>query len=196
MTLDCLRSLQDRPDEVILVNDGSDYWGDTDYIAELVDKVVVQNNKGFPGAVNAGLEVAKGDILIQANNDIMFTPGWLAALVKPLDMGYDISSIRTTDNTGYEVEDKITEGDKFGSIWAITRQVYETLGGLDERFGQGNFEDLDYRRRALDAGFRIAKNHASVVEHRGRATFDVIDPRHELFGRNRELFRNKHGFVE
>ena len=195
MTLECLVSLQDRPDEVILVDDGSPQVSKIPQgLADIV--IRLPKNKGFAGAVNAGLKVASGDILMQANNDILFTPGWLNAIVKPLQLEYDISSIRTTDSDGWLTEDKITEGDKFGSIWAITREVYQTLGGFDERFGKGFFEDLDYRRRALDAGFRVAKNHAGLVEHRGHATFAIIDPSDQLYERNKDVYRAKHGFIE
>lgn len=181
-------------DDVILVDDGSPYR----YMTEgpNLRTIPLAENHGFPYAVNRGLEAATGDILIISNNDIIFNPGWLTGLLKPLEMGYDVSSIRTTDCDGWITEDKITEGDKFGSLWAMKRKVYDTLGGLDESFGRGTFEDLDYRRRALDAGFKIAKNHGSLVEHLGRVTFDRIDPEHGLFESNKTKFKDKWGFIE
>lgn len=178
MTSDCLESLKyGRPSEVIMVNDGSPLssiwvWGAD-------SQINLRDNHGYATAVNTGLRAAHENVLIVSNNDIIFTPGWLEALLKPLHEGYDISSIVTSDS-GYTTEDKITEGDKFGSLWAMKRKVYDTLGGLDESFGN-YFEDLDYRRRAIIAGFKIGKNHAGLVEHEGKATFKVVDPEDKLY---------------
>lgn len=195
MTQKCIDSLKAYgwPDEQIVVDDGSplsvpDGFGTTAYFK-------LPENKGFPGAVNQGLLAAKQDILIVSNNDIEFAPGWLEAILKPLELGYDISSIVTSDQT-WETWDEITEGDRFGSLWAMKRKVYDTLGGLDERFGKGTFEDTDYYRRALDAGFRVGKNHAGLVEHIGRATFDIVDPTRSNFIKNRKVYRGKWGKVD
>jgi glycosyltransferase involved in cell wall biosynthesis len=199
MTQRCLSSLEyGRPDEIIVVDDGSPY--EFDYKGWMLFQsfrcVIMEENKGYAGAVNAGLHRATGDILIVSNNDIEFVPGWLEAITKPLINGYDIASIRTSDSDGYETENKITEGDKFGSIWAMKRRSYEILGPLPEEFEKGYFEDLSYRRSAIEAGLRIAKNHSAVVEHQGRATFSEVDPGNRLFQENRKRYMDKWGFIE
>lgn len=194
LTEKCLESLKyGRPDEVIVVDDASPIR-----IKPLgVDKHIFRSeNGGFPKCANTGWKVANGDILILSNNDLTYNPGWLEAILKPLKEGYDISSVRMSDSDGYSTEDKITEGDRFGSLWAMKRKVYETLGGFDESFDKGTFEDLDYHKRAEEAGFRIGKNHAVVVEHVGRATMDKIYPDREDFNEGKEHFRKKYGYVD
>jgi GT2 family glycosyltransferase len=159
--------------------------------------IVIDDRGGFATTVNKGLSIADGEILIICNNDIEFVdPHWLHHLIGPLLEGYDICSIRTTDSDGWTTEDRLEEGAKFGSIWAMKRKVYETIGGLDESFGKGYAEDLDYRRRALNAGLRIVKNHAGLVEHHGKATFKVIDPEDDSYHRAMERYREKWGFIE
>ena len=161
-----------------------------------VQIIVIANNEGYATNVNAGLRAATGDYLIVSNNDIEFIqPDWLEHLLNPLKEGYDISSIRTTDADGWETEDIIEENAKFGSLWCMKRAVYETIGGLDESYGKGYFEDLDYQKRATDAGFRVAKNHAGIVEHKGKATFSVVDPDDTAFWEAREKFKRKWGEV-
>lgn len=195
LTKACLESLRyGMPDEVIVVDDGSPI-AIRDY-PSYVTLVSRESNGGFPFAVNDGWAASTGDIIITSNNDIVFTPGWLEAIVLPLEKGYDISSIRTTDNSGYDTEDKITDGDKFGSLWAMRRAAYESIGGFDLRFGKGYFEDTDYRRRAMEAGFRVGKNHNHLVEHVGRATYDAIDPDRELYAKNIRVYAEKHGSVD
>lgn len=190
MTDECLASMDQEPDEIIIVDDGSPIH------AEFANTecVVLDENVGFPGAVNAGLKHAEGDILIISNNDIIFYPNWLTELLLPLQEGFDISSIVTSDQ-GWETKDLISEGDRFGSLWAMKRKVYETLGGFDERFGIGYFEDADYYMQAKKAGFRIGKNWNGLVEHKAKGTFSKVDPDNKQFLKNREIFKDKWGFV-
>lgn len=200
ITQKCLDSLKyGRPDEVIVVDDWSPIPFTSFYFKgkqpDLTVAPAQERNLGYAGAVNAGLKEAKSDVMIVSNNDIVFTPGWLEAILKPLEQGYDIASIRTSDN-GYETEDKITEGDKFGSLWAMRRQVYDTIGGLDESFGKGYFEDLDYQKRAEAAGFKVGKNHAHLVEHVGKATFKTVDADDTAYLTAMEKYRQKYGVVE
>ena len=53
----------------------------------------------------------------------------------------------------------------------IKRAVYEAIGGLDERFGLGLFDDDDLAVRARQAGFELAVAHDLFVHHFGSRTF-------------------------
>ena len=194
LTINCLASLavDTRPDEVIVVDDCSPFMVGLEGVDVYVRREV---NGGFPECSNTGFETANGDILILSNNDITYTPGWYAGILKPFSEGYDISHINVSDSNGRTTRDEITEDDYFGSLWAMTRKVYETIGGFDERFKNGTFEDKDFYVRAKRAGFRIGKNHAAYVEHIGRATMDTLYPNGEDFNDNMERFREKWGYV-
>jgi len=183
MTQRCLESIlvgEHLEVELIVVDDGSPLK------AELGDaiQIVLPENQGYAAAVNAGLDAANGEYLVISNNDIVFIqPDWLEQLLKPLKEGAGISTIRTTEPDGWQTEDKYEENAKFGSLWAMTRATYEALGPLDERFGKGYGEDLDYWHRARNAGIRIVKNHNGLAEHLGKATFKVTDPKDSAFNR-------------
>ena len=168
-----------------------------DCVSGLYDKgevLVIADQQSFAKNVNKGLKIARGDIIVVANNDLKFIdPFWLHHLTDPLK-DYDICSIRTTEE-GWETKDWLEEDAKFGSIWAIRRQVYDKIGGLDESFG--NYaEDLDYRRRALNAGLKIVKNHNGLVEHIGKATFKEVDPDDEQYNVAMQKYLDKWGFIE
>lgn len=194
MTNRCLESMdEDRPDEVIIVDDGSPY----PYVKKIPYKakfITRKDNGGYATAVNDGLKVARGDILILGNNDLTFHEGWLHGLLSVLEEGFDIATCWTSDQN-YEVEPVIKEGGKFGSLFAMKHEVYETVGGFDEQF-RGYFSDLDYRRRALDAGFRIGMNCELVVEHAAKATYKRTDPDDEEYLRSMRLYEAKYGVVE
>lgn len=192
MTANCLYSMgNEKPSEIIVVDDNSP----VEHTFDGVTNIRRSKNGRFPKAVNTGLLEASGDVLIIANNDITFYPGWLKGLLKGLKR-YDIASIRVTDSDGWETEDKYTEGDYFGSLWAMKREVYKTLGGLDDSFSLGSFEDKDYYNRAKEAGFTIGKYHGALVEHIGRATNDIEFPNHEDFVKGKEVYLNKYGRID
>lgn len=160
-----------------------------------IDQTIVVNGDTFAKNVNQGLKAATGDVIIICNNDIEFTQeDWLEQLLKPLNEGFDIASIRTTDGDGWDTVDYISEGDYFGSIWAMKRKVYDTIGGFDDQFD--SFEDKDYYNRAKEAGFRIGKNHAGLVKHIGRATAKIKFPDNEDNTASKQLYYKKYGRVD
>jgi len=193
LTETCLDSLKNgRPDEVIVVDDCSPILVGLQGADEYIRR---EENGGFPKCANTGWSAATGDILILSNNDIEYTKGWLEAILKPLLEGYDISSILVSDGDGTDTKDEIEEDGYFGSLWAQTRKVYEKLGGFDESFDKGTFEDKDYFVRAKRAGFRIGKNHGAYVNHVGRATMDKLYPDRIDFVEGMSKFEKKHGFI-
>ena len=58
-----------------------------------------------------------------------------------------------------------------GFCLLMKRAVYETIGGLDERFGLGFFDDDDLAERARRAGFELAVAYDLFVHHFGSRTF-------------------------
>ena len=60
-----------------------------------------------------------------------------------------------------------------GFCLLVRRDVVERLGGLDEIFGQGNYEDTDYCLRAFLAGYRSVVAQDCFIHHVGSASFDA-----------------------
>jgi hypothetical protein len=58
-----------------------------------------------------------------------------------------------------------------GFCLLMKRAVYDKIGGLDERFGLGPFDDDDLAERARRAGFELAVAHDLYVHHFGSRTF-------------------------
>jgi GT2 family glycosyltransferase len=58
-----------------------------------------------------------------------------------------------------------------GFCLLMKRVVYSRIGGLDERFGLGFFDDDDLAERARRAGFELAVAHDLFVHHFGSRTF-------------------------
>jgi GT2 family glycosyltransferase len=58
-----------------------------------------------------------------------------------------------------------------GFCLLMKRAVYEKIGGLDERFGLGFFDDEDLAERARRTGFELAVARDLFVHHFGSRTF-------------------------
>ena len=58
-----------------------------------------------------------------------------------------------------------------GFCLLMKRAVYDKIGGLDERFGLGFFDDDDLAERTRRAGFELAVAHDLFVHHFGSRTF-------------------------
>jgi GT2 family glycosyltransferase len=202
MTARCLNSVvdstDDEPREVIIVDDGSPIQAEFKDSTDLVQNfrtIRRELNGGYCAAVNMGMFYAKGDVLILGNNDLTFEEGWLEGLLSVLDKGYDLATCWTSDQDNIVLEDKIEDDARFGSLFAMKREVYETVGPFDEQF-RGYFGDTDYRKRVMDNGFKIGKNLNLVVKHKAKATYIHTDPDDFEFRKAARLYEIKWGFSE
>ena len=91
-------------------------------------------------ALNKGIAKAKGDVLILANNDIVFHPGWSVIGDLMLSNGFDSASAlsNSKNHRGMPQEDSIYPGFSIGRIltgWCIfvTKECIKKIGKLDER---------------------------------------------------------------
>jgi len=176
-----------------------------------------ESNRGFAGGNNQGLSIARGDFLVLLNNDTIVTHGWLEHLLEAFDRHPDTGIAGPVSNnvSGPQLVKaaygNLQEMPGFAEAWtrnhrgqslevtravgfclAARREVISAIGGLDERFGSGNFEDDDFCIRARLAGFHIRIAQDAFVHHTGSQTFKgaKIDYRQAML-RNWDLFRAK-----
>ncbi|GAB5548314.1 MAG: hypothetical protein SangKO_080740 [Sandaracinaceae bacterium] len=147
--------------------------------------------RGFPGAVNRGAQLARADALVILNDDVVVTPGWLTQLLAALELpkaglvgpatndSGDAATepARYRDLEGLLAHARSREGaprevEKLSLLCAaMRRETFEALGGLDEGYGLGMFEDdelcMSLRRRRL----RVLLAPSAFVHHHGSATF-------------------------
>jgi GT2 family glycosyltransferase len=211
VTLACIRSVQahtPESHEIILVDNGS-VDGSVEAFRGLVPAgiqlVELPRNLGYPGGVNRGLERVRGEWVCLLNSDTVVTKGWLrhlhearirhgAAMVGPCTnrakgpqrhkpwWGRFPPAFRRSRDVDYL---------SFFCVM-IERALLDRLGGLDERFGLGNFEDDDFCRRARDEGARLRIAGRAWVWHDAHATFKAngLDAR-AIQEANRPLFEEK-----
>jgi glycosyltransferase involved in cell wall biosynthesis len=88
-TRQCITTLKShtrQPWELIVIDNGSTD-GTAAYLSGVQDAAVVpvtvisnRENRGFPAAINQGLQQARGEYLVLLNNDVVVTDAWLDQL--------------------------------------------------------------------------------------------------------------------
>jgi GT2 family glycosyltransferase len=208
--------------ELIIVDNNS-HDGSKEYFSNYVNHpnttVILNNeNSGFSGGNNLGIQHAKGDYIVLLNNDTYPLDGWLIELVNVLINNSHVGIVCPTTNSinneakmfvNFEsindLSNKINtywgRADKFVKLMhmcaffcvAIKRSLWDKIGYLDEKYGIGYFEDDDYCFRIRRAGYHCAFTNASFVYHQGSVTMKKIkkSPRIALFNKNKEYFETK-----
>jgi GT2 family glycosyltransferase len=135
--------------------------------------------------------------LVIGNNDLLFKENWLDKLLTVLDEGFDVATCWVgdqKDSPEFKIDNAIKEGGLIGSIFAMTNDVYEDIGGFDTRF-RGYFSDRDFQERAEQQGYRVGMNHGLVIDHVSKATYKLVDPDDDEYEEAKRIFEIKHGYL-
>lgn len=160
--------------------------------------LALPENRFFSGGVNAGVAIARGEVIVLLNNDTEADPGWLAALQRAFaahpEVGMVASKLRLFDrrtvlhsagdfyrrdgvpgNRGVWEEDAGQYDESpwvfsaCGAASAYRRAMLDDVGLLDEDFW-GYCEDVDLAFRAQLRGYRCLFAPDAVVYHKLSAT--------------------------
>ena len=204
----CLVSLRHNTPadaEVLLIDDASDdpsiqpmlhrWLADAGPVWRLE---VLPQNIGFVGAVNHGMEMVQGDVVL-LNSDTLLTPGWLEGLQHCLASNAAIATATPWTNNGEIVSlpdfcrsnplpgnaDRVARviaatgaptypeiPTAVGFCMAISRAALNQLGLFDQDlFGLGYGEENDFCMRAHEAGWKNVLCDDVYVGHVGGSSF-------------------------
>jgi N-acetylglucosaminyl-diphospho-decaprenol L-rhamnosyltransferase len=222
----CLPTIVDEPGlaSVIVVDNGSDD-GTAPMLAErypAVEVVVLPENRGFAGAVNAGVAAGSAEAVVLVNNDVECDPGFVEEVLRPLAGDERVGMVAAlllrpgrsaVDSYGVEVDRTLSAFPRFaGAAWpvevheralampsggaaAYRRAALDAVGGFDEGLF-AYMEDVDLGLRLGAAGWRCAGAAAASGIHMGGATFGRRPRRQvEIAGFARAYMLRKYGVL-
>lgn len=200
LALDSIARHTSEPYEVIVVDNGSGQ-DTVRMLQEIADPHVriIYNatNRGFGGGNNDGIAAARGDFIVVLNNDVIVTDRWLDALLDPFNRipslgmtaprtnkiigDQEVIDANYSDDAGmhaYAADRAVVHAKRgfltdraIGFCLCIDRRVIDEIGGFDERFAVGNFEDDDFSIRVRAAGYEIYVCDDSFIHHFGSQSF-------------------------
>lgn len=201
LLLNCLKTLERQTvkDFKVLVIDNASTDGSSAVTSSVLDMemVILQENLGFCGAVNIGIQKTKTPYILLLNNDTEADEHFVEALLCGIRQSEHIFSCgaQMIDFKNREVLDNA--GDLYTAMgWAVARgkgktcgrfskpekvfsccagaaiyrmEILKKIGGLDERHF-AYLEDVDLGYRARIAGYENRYEPAAKVYHVGSAT--------------------------
>lgn len=215
-TVKCIKSVYDNTEakyNLYLINDCSPDVRIKSWLEELADSSRPQNlqeltiinndnNLGFIGTINKGLELSTHDVII-LNTDTELPKNWSARLLKPLYIDDLAASVTPFSNSaticsfpefcqdnqlpqGIELEEldrifSLYGGERVieiptgvGFCMAMSRKVINEIGNFDVIYGKGYGEENDWCRRAVKKGYRNVMVTNLFVYHKHGASFGEI----------------------
>lgn len=137
---------------------------------------------------NNGAKYAQGEWLAFADDDCLPDPQWLEAYAKAIvaQPSCLVFEGRTyVDRPRKTLAEKSPANETGGYLWscnfAIQRQLFESMGGFDERFPYAAMEDVDLRQRLTKAGYSFSFIKSASVCHpwRHRGGWDKLQQHQE-----------------
>lgn len=155
--------------------------------------VALDQNRGYVGATNAGIQAAAGEFVVLLNNDTRVSPDWLgplleriqepgvglvgAKLLYPHGALQDAGGIVFTDGSAWNYgkhNDPLSHEYMYardadyvsGACTIIRKSTLDQLGGgLDERFAPAYYDDTDLAFAVRESGLRVVFEPRSIVIH-------------------------------
>jgi GT2 family glycosyltransferase/glycosyltransferase involved in cell wall biosynthesis len=175
-------------------------------------------NEGFALGNNLAARQACGEYLILLNADTLVSYGWVGRMYRHLERDSSIGVVAPVTNfAGNELKinadyrdaagmrrfAESLHAEHFGRNFDIAvaplfcammrRTLWDAIGGLDEAYEIGMFEDDDFSMRVREAGYRVAGASDTFVHHFGQGSFSQLSSEayQRVFEANRSRFEHK-----
>lgn len=181
-------------------------------------RVLKVPRSGKSAAVNDAVHAATGNVLAFLDDDVVVDKTWLTSVEEffqggKYHVGQGIIRLQSPARDDPEVQKlvqryrtipKLEHDPKLaevrslnGSNFFVSREVFDRVGGFDERLGpgaSGTSEDVEFALRLARSGIGIGYVSKAVVYHqvdRRRLTDEYFKQTHWRQGRSRFLIRNR-----
>jgi glycosyltransferase involved in cell wall biosynthesis len=185
--------------------------------------VYSEDNLGFGPGNNLGMAHSSGDILLFLNNDTEPQQGWLEAIVDVFDNDDRVGVVgskllfpnMTVQHAGIAFKQPGRDYAAHpllgyprdhpqvnirrellavtGACMAIRRRIFKELGGFDDKYIRGYYEDSDLCMKVRELGYKVVYEPDSVVIHKVGSSFSKLGALRELdfYIHNENTFRGR-----
>jgi Predicted glycosyltransferases len=205
--------------ELILIDNGSSD-GTEEYFCSLPHAVKIHfpENIGVDKAINYGFRMARGKYTLNLSNDIVVTSNWLDNLIRCAESDPRIGMVvpvcsassnhQQVDLNCRSPDDMQRLAKEYNisnpNLWEerlklvtyaclFRTEVQKAIGGFDEAFNPGAYDDDAISFRIRRAGYRLILAKDTYVYHYGSVTFNAEYSKNNLAQRNLDLFYSKFG---
>jgi GT2 family glycosyltransferase len=173
----------DRFEVIVVNNDPGDPCPDGVIRGQV--QLIVESKKGSYAARNAGIRLARGEILAFTDSDCIPQPGWIEQAIKFFDLNPEVSRIggaielfyagaKPTAAELHETvfafpqERYVREGGAVTANMLAKRMVFESVGLFDDSLLSGG--DTHWGKKAQASGYSIGYAADACVKHPARRT--------------------------
>ncbi len=185
---DCLRSLREHaPTAELIVVDNGSHDSTPNLARARADHVIANSsNRGFAAAINQGVAVAQGEILLLLNQDTVALTDWLSLARTTFESDTRIGVLGfvllypdgSVQHAGAQLTEPFLQSDHLhsydpearldfvtGAAMAIRRATWDAVGSFDEGYHPAYYEDVDYCARVKRAGYALAMRETPAFTH-------------------------------
>jgi GT2 family glycosyltransferase len=177
-----------------------------------------QENRGRGAAINAGVAVARGKIVVLVDDDLVPEPGFLAAhfaahddptrrgavgavrfAVEPSTPSFAAHWGRRFEDFLSRLEAKVTAPDwneTYTGAFSIHRSDLNEAGGFDESFDGYGLEDFELALRLVRSGVELTLCPDAIAYHEYEKDFPAAARDAESRGRSAVVFSRRHPEID
>jgi GT2 family glycosyltransferase len=190
-----LQEIDFSENEVIVIDNASTDQTEAvlAHFANLVRVILNEENRGFVDACNQGAAAARGKYLVFLNNDTKVLPGWLDNLVETIEANFENGAVGSMflypDGSIQEAGSIVWKnGGAHHYGWGaspddrrfnfarevdycsaasllIKKELFQSLGGFDQRFAPAYYEDVDLCFGVRSLGYKVIYQPMSRLVH-------------------------------
>jgi hypothetical protein len=189
-------SFEDHPERIVIVSDGLS----RETRRHLKGVTWVKGKKPFifARAINQGVRAAGTDDILICGDDVRFATNNLVDRLQTLSGGAAAISPKIIGRVGQPAQH--LDSDAVTAEWLaficvfITREAWNQVGELDERFTGYGCDDVDWCRRATALGLELQIDLGSRVVHAENGSFHVMPNQVNLWEQNNQILEAKWGY--
>ncbi|WP_244070968.1 glycosyltransferase family 2 protein [Nitrosomonas sp. PY1] len=154
-------------------------------------------NLGYGQSVNEAVARSDADLVLVLNSDTELRENFLPTLCSALQQDEKLAVVSPIHDSFFRYHPSRYQRQSGGYImthrfqgygFLVRRELFISMGGFDQQFGRGYYEDIDLGRRLIEQGWRLGIHADCYIYHKSGASFGRGEDFQALVARNRARY--------